>query len=97
MIENPDDIRREIEIATDAYFGARRDLRPIKAEMDERLDRFQQKYPQTPAPWYDQWEDTALPAMEAAVAAEHGRHLYHLNLRLARAEADPTNKVRSTP
>ena len=61
MIENPTDIRDEIEIAHHAYVESTT-------------------------------EGTA-PDVARAVAEAHGRHLYRLHLRLARAEADPTNNA----
>ena len=97
MTENPADIRREIEIATEAYLEAWYATDPIEKTMDERLERFHEDHPQTPAPWHERWEEAVLPAMEAATAAEHGRHLYQLHLRLARAERDPTSQQKATP
>ena len=84
--ENIDDIERDIEIATDAYLGAMVATSPIEDEMYARQKRFHAKHPGSPAPWFAQWRDVILPAMEAATAAAHGANLYQLHLRLARAK-----------
>ena len=46
-------------------------------------------------PWLRPWREGDYRAMKHAIAKAHGRRLYQLHLRLARAERDPTSQQKA--